>query len=72
MKDRFAVFMCNLKPVKMRGVMSEGMIMCATGTDKTEILVPPADSAIGDKVTVTEYPGKSLGLNHIGLVWVDV
>ncbi|GFS11973.1 aminoacyl tRNA synthase complex-interacting multifunctional protein 1 [Elysia marginata] len=57
MKDRIAVFMCNLKPVKMRGVLSEGMIMCATGPDKTEVLVPPADAAIGDRVTVDEYPG---------------
>ncbi|KAK3795103.1 hypothetical protein RRG08_028304 [Elysia crispata] len=57
MKDRFAVFMCNLKPAKMRGVLSEGMIMCASGSDKVEILIPPADSAIGDRVTVDEYPG---------------
>ena len=24
-----AVFLCNLKPAKMRGVLSQGMIMCA-------------------------------------------
>lgn len=57
MKDRYAVFMCNLKPAKMRGVLSEGMIMCASSPDKVEVLVPPPDSAIGDRVTVDEYPG---------------
>lgn len=57
MKDRIAVFMCNLKPAKMRGVLSEGMIMCAVGAEKTEILVPPTDSVIGDTVTFDEYPG---------------
>ncbi|KAH9489034.1 Aminoacyl tRNA synthase complex-interacting multifunctional protein 1 [Bulinus truncatus] len=57
MKDRIAVFMCNLKPAKMRGVLSEGMIMCAAGAEKTEILVPPTDSVIGDRITCDEYPG---------------
>ncbi|XP_059153104.1 aminoacyl tRNA synthase complex-interacting multifunctional protein 1-like [Physella acuta] len=57
MKDRIAVFMCNLKPAKMRGVLSEGMIMCAVGAEKTEILVPPTDSVIGDRVTFDDYPG---------------
>ena len=57
MRERVAVFMCNLKPAKMRGVLSEGMIMCAVGEGKTEILVPPTDSVVGDRVTVAEYPG---------------
>ena len=57
MQDRVAVFFCNLKPAKMRGILSEGMIMCAVGPDKTEILVPPMDAEIGDKVTTVEYPG---------------
>ncbi|CAG5121350.1 unnamed protein product, partial [Candidula unifasciata] len=58
MKDRIAVFMCNLKPAKIRGVLSEAMIMCAVGPQKTEILVPPTDSVIGDRIVVEEYPGK--------------
>lgn len=28
--DRLGVFMCNLKPVKMRGIESKGMLMCAS------------------------------------------
>jgi len=41
----------------MRGILSEGMIMCATGPEKTEILVPPAEAVVGDRVIVKEYPG---------------
>jgi len=57
MRDRYAVFFCNLKPAKMRGILSEGMIMCAAGAEKTEILVPPSDAEIGDRVTAPDYPG---------------
>ncbi|KAI8798609.1 aminoacyl tRNA synthase complex-interacting multifunctional protein 1 [Biomphalaria glabrata] len=70
MKDRIAVFMCNLKPAKMRGVLSEGMIMCASGAEKTEILVPPTDSVIGDRVTCEEYPGTpDVQLNPKKKIW---
>ena len=34
MQNRVAIFMCNLKPAKMRGVLSEGMLMCASSPDK--------------------------------------
>ncbi len=30
LKDRLGVFLCNLKPVKMRGIESKGMLMCAS------------------------------------------
>ena len=30
LQDRLGVFLCNLKPVKMRGVMSCAMLMCAS------------------------------------------
>ena len=30
LKDRLGVFVCNLKPVKMRGIESQGMLMCAS------------------------------------------
>jgi len=70
MQDRVAVFFCNLKPAKMRGILSEGMIMCAVGPDKTEILVPPMDAEIGDKVTTVEYPGSPDGqLNPKKKIW---
>lgn len=30
MKDRLVVVLCNLKPAKMRGVESAGMVLCAS------------------------------------------
>ena len=60
MQDCVAVFMCNLKPAKMRGILSEAMIMCASTPEKVEILIPPTNSQIGDRVTVAEYPGMSM------------
>ncbi|KAK7097886.1 aminoacyl tRNA synthase complex-interacting multifunctional protein 1-like isoform X2 [Littorina saxatilis] len=56
MQDRVAVFMCNLKASKMRGVSSEGMIMCAKD-GKIEILEPPPGVIPGDRVTFDGYPG---------------
>lgn len=36
MQDRIAIFMCNLKPAKMRGITSEGMLMCASTPEKVQ------------------------------------
>lgn len=57
MQGRIAVFLLNLKPAKMRGVMSEGMIMCANTPEKVEILIPPAGAVIGDKISFDKYEG---------------
>ncbi|CAD5121532.1 DgyrCDS10034 [Dimorphilus gyrociliatus] len=57
MKNRIAIFMTNLKPAKMRGILSEGMIMCASTPEKVEIIIPPEGVNIGDRVTVDAYPG---------------
>ena len=32
LEGRLGVFLCNLKPVKMRGVESRAMLMCASTT----------------------------------------
>ncbi|XP_075233254.1 tyrosyl-tRNA synthetase [Lycorma delicatula] len=59
MQDRYVVVLCNLKPAKMRGIESCGMVLCASveddGNKKVEPLDPPADSAPGDRVTVEGY-----------------
>ena len=36
--------LCNLKPAKMRGVLSAGMVLCGADKDKgtVELLEPPA------------------------------
>ena len=60
MQDKVAVFMCNLKPAKMRGILSEAMIMCASTPEKVEILNVPQGSNIGDRVYAEGYSGKKL------------
>ncbi|KAL3878360.1 hypothetical protein ACJMK2_030721 [Sinanodonta woodiana] len=70
LQDRLAVFMCNLKPAKMRGIMSEAMIMCANGPDRVEILVPPAGSQVGERVKAADYPGEpDAQLNPKKKIW---
>merc|ERR1712013_659503 len=58
MQDRVGVFLLNLKPAKMRGVLSEGMIMCASSPDKVETLEVPTGAVIGDRVVCPGYPGE--------------
>jgi len=55
MQDRMAIILCNLKPSKMRGIMSEAMVMCASTPEKVEILAPPAGSKPGDLVQVEGF-----------------
>ncbi|PSN54201.1 Aminoacyl tRNA synthase complex-interacting multifunctional protein 1 [Blattella germanica] len=56
LQNRLVVLLCNLKPVKMRGVTSEAMVMCASTPEKVEVLLPPEGSAPGDEVHVEGYP----------------
>lgn len=51
----FAVILCNLKPSKLRGHLSEGMIMCAKSDGQTELLQPPKGAEPGDLVHCEGY-----------------
>merc|ERR1712227_168606 len=55
--DRYGVFLCNLKPVKMRGIVSTAMLMCGSTPDKVEIIDPPEGVKPGQRVYVPEFPG---------------
>jgi len=55
MQDRMVVVLCNLKPSKMRGIVSEAMVMCASTPEKVEIMAPPAGSKPGDLVLVDGF-----------------
>ncbi|XP_042324415.1 aminoacyl tRNA synthase complex-interacting multifunctional protein 1 isoform X2 [Sceloporus undulatus] len=57
-QNRMAIFLCNLKPVKMRGVLSQAMLMCASTPEKVEILVPPSGVVPGDRITFEGFPGE--------------
>ncbi|CAG5027881.1 unnamed protein product [Parnassius apollo] len=55
MRDKLVMVLCNLKPVKMRGITSEAMVMCAS-SDKVEVLIPPSAAIPGDLVHCEDYP----------------
>lgn len=41
----------------MRGVASSAMIMCASSSDKVEVLDPPRGAVPGERVTFQGFPG---------------
>merc|ERR1711988_1356011 len=52
MQDSLVVVLANLKPRTMKGFLSQGMVLCATGSDgKVELLKPPAGAKVGERVT---------------------
>jgi len=47
---RQVVVVANLKPAKLRGVMSQGMLLAAVGKEKVRLLAPDLDLPAGSKV----------------------
>jgi len=58
MQNRVGIFLCNLKPAKLKGILSEAMIMCGNKDGTVEIIDPPEGCQPGDRVTVTDFPGE--------------
>merc|ERR1711978_746500 len=54
MVNRLVVVLCNLKPAKMRGIESCGMVLCSSRSEPKEVepLNVPEGSAPGDRVVV--------------------
>ena len=52
LQDKPVVVLCNLKPRNMRGIKSNGMLLCASNDahDRVEPLVPPEAAAIGERI----------------------
>lgn len=57
MQERYVVIVANLKPVAMRGIKSNGMVLCASTADKVEFVNPPSDSKPGDKLFFQDFNG---------------
>ncbi|XP_017495097.1 PREDICTED: tRNA-aminoacylation cofactor arc1-like, partial [Rhagoletis zephyria] len=73
MQNRLVIVLCNLKPAKMRGVLSEAMVMCASSPEKVEILLPPEGAVPGDRVTFEKYPGDpDSQLNPKKKIWEQI
>jgi aminoacyl tRNA synthase complex-interacting multifunctional protein 1 len=52
MKDRKVAVVCNLKPAKMRDIMSYGMVLCASNADHTKVdpILIPEGSTVGSRI----------------------
>lgn len=53
------VVVCNLKPSKMRGIVSEGMILAASSntedSEKVELVTPPDGAVAGEVILIPGY-----------------
>jgi len=58
MQDRLVVLIANMKPAKMRGVESQGMVLCSTGPAGVEILAPPKGAKAGERVMFDGHAGE--------------
>ncbi|CAN0877211.1 Methionine--tRNA ligase, cytoplasmic [Linum grandiflorum] len=58
--NRRVALITNVKPGKLRDVMSEGLVLCASNEDHTAVepLLPPEGSQIGERVTFSGIDGK--------------
>uniref|UniRef100_A0A8C0CY09 Aminoacyl tRNA synthetase complex interacting multifunctional protein 1 n=2 Tax=Balaenoptera musculus TaxID=9771 RepID=A0A8C0CY09_BALMU len=73
MQNRMVILLCNLKPAKMRGVVSQAMVMCASSPEKVEILAPPNGSVPGDRITFDAFPGEpDKELNPKKKIWEQI
>jgi tyrosyl-tRNA synthetase len=62
LEGKHVIVLSNLKPSKLRGIQSEGMVMAASiqQDDKTvvEVLEPPSGVKVGERVSVKGYTEK--------------
>ena len=63
MENRLVVVLCNLKPAKLKGIESKGMVLCASVTNdddtkSVEPLLAPEGAIPGDVVYVEGYEGQ--------------
>jgi tRNA-binding EMAP/Myf-like protein len=49
--------LCNLKPAKMRGIESAGMLLCGSVEEgnSVELLESPPGAVIGERISVDGY-----------------
>nr|XP_006119370.1 aminoacyl tRNA synthase complex-interacting multifunctional protein 1 isoform X1 [Pelodiscus sinensis] len=73
MQKRMVILLCNLKPAKMRGVVSQAMVMCASSPEKVEILAPPRGAVPGERITFEGFSGEpDKELNPKKKIWEQI
>lgn len=62
MQSRKVLVLLNLKPAKLGGFKSHGMVLCASDEahERIEFIEPPADAAVGERVFVDTESGEPL------------
>ncbi|CAJ1937762.1 unnamed protein product [Cylindrotheca closterium] len=56
----------NLKSRKLVGFPSHGMVLCASNGEMTEFVEPPADAAIGERISTEGFSGEPASENQVG------
>ncbi|CAD6499155.1 BgTH12-04807 [Blumeria graminis f. sp. triticale] len=83
MQGRKVIVVCNLKPVKMRGIKSSAMVLAASprlkeGEDDhhggpVELVSPPVDAVAGERVFFEGWKGEPEGiLNPKKKIWENI
>lgn len=64
MLNRRVLVLANVKPSKLRDVMSSGLVLCTSNDDhgQCEPVIPPEGAKIGERVTAEGYDGKPEGV----------
>eukprot|EP00775_Hariotina_reticulata_P007753 gene7753-7952_t len=62
MEGRRVVVCCNLKPAKMRDIMSFGMVLCASNDahDQVDPITPPEGVPVGERIMFEGYSNPPL------------
>ena len=58
MQDKKVLVVCNLKASKIVGFVSNGMVLAAKGDGKVELVTPPDDAPIGERVFIDGLTGE--------------
>jgi methionine--tRNA ligase beta chain len=58
MQDRKVLVVCNLKSAKLFDFVSAGMVLCAKNEGKVELIEPPGDAVVGERVFVEGLTGE--------------
>jgi len=56
MKDRLVVVGANLQPAELQGVVSQGLVFCASIGEDVEVLTPPEGATVGEEITIEGVP----------------
>ncbi|EJW86298.1 endothelial-monocyte activating polypeptide II [Wuchereria bancrofti] len=73
MQNRLVICVCNLKTVKMRGIESQGMVLCASTPEKVELIEFDESCIPGQPVTCEGYKRRpDLILNPKKKIWEGV